>query len=251
MSGGRYLPPPIPDRDMLVEANHRGYIVDHESEEGIKREIDLAADVGAEMFVIDAGWYGPEPNRWAPNVGDWYAGAWLPNDLNPVREYARQKGLLFGLWVEIESIGSASKLRQEHPDWVLTRNGQPVANGRSLDVANPVVAAWMESEIARIIKKYDLDLFRLDYNSTAEEGGNRVRDGFVENTLWRHVDALYAMFDRLREAIPPRDPSELRGRRRQARPGHHAPLSEHRALRLDARSSGLEDSERHDLDSAS
>ena len=36
------LPPPIPHRDMLVEANHRGYIVDHESEEGIKREIDLA-----------------------------------------------------------------------------------------------------------------------------------------------------------------------------------------------------------------
>ena len=93
-------------------------------------------------------------------MGDWYAGAWLPNDLNPVREYARQKGLLFGLWVEIESIGSASKLRQEHPDWVLTRNGKPVAGGRLLDVANPAVAAWMESEIARIIKKYDLDLFR-------------------------------------------------------------------------------------------
>ena len=196
------LPPPIPDRDMLVEANHRGYIVDHESEEGLKREIDLAADVGAEMFVIDAGWYGPEPNRWGPNVGDWYAGAWLPNDLNPVREYARQKGLLFGLWVEIESIGSASKLRQEHPDWVLTRNGKPVAGGRQLDVANPAVAAWMESEIARIIKKYDLDLFRIDYNTTVEEGGNRVRDGFVENTLWRHVDALYAMFDRLQKQFP-------------------------------------------------
>ncbi len=29
-----------------------------------------------------------------------------------VREHARQKGLLFGLWVEIESIGSAAKLRQ-------------------------------------------------------------------------------------------------------------------------------------------
>ena len=63
------LPPPIPDRDMLVEANHRGYIVDHESEEGMKREIDLAADVGAEMFVIDAGWYGPEPNRWGSERG--------------------------------------------------------------------------------------------------------------------------------------------------------------------------------------
>jgi alpha-galactosidase len=135
-------------------------------------------------------------------VGDWYAGAWLPNDLNPVREYARQKGLLFGLWVEIESIGSASKLRREHPDWVLTRDGKPVAGGRLLDLTNPAVTAWMESEIARIIRRYDLDLFRIDYNSTAEEGGNRIRDGFTENTLWRHVEALYAMLDRLRKQFP-------------------------------------------------
>ena len=196
------LPPPVPDRDMLVEANHRGYIVDHESEAGLKREIDLAAAVGSEMFVIDAGWYGPEPNRWGPNVGDWYAGAWLPHDLTPVREYARQKGLLFGLWVEIESIGSASKLRKDHPEWVLTRDGKPVAERRQLDVSNPAVAAWMESEIERIIRKYDLDLFRIDYNTTVEEGGNHVRDGFVENTLWRHVDALYAMFDRLHKKFP-------------------------------------------------
>ncbi len=109
------LPNPVPGREYQVEANHRGYIPDHESEEGIKREIDIGAAVGADEFVIDAGWYGPEPNRWGQNVGDWYAGAWLPHDLNPIREYARQKGMLFGLWMEPESIGSASKLRQQHP----------------------------------------------------------------------------------------------------------------------------------------
>ncbi len=50
--------------DPLVEANHRGYIVDHESEAGLKREVDIAASVGADTFVIDAGWNGPEPNIW-------------------------------------------------------------------------------------------------------------------------------------------------------------------------------------------
>jgi alpha-galactosidase len=85
---------------------------------------------------------------------------------------------------------------------VLTRDGQPVAGGRLLDLTNPAVTAWMESEIARIIRKYDLDIFRIDYNSTAEEGGNRIRDGFTENTLWRHVEALYAMVDRLRKQFP-------------------------------------------------
>lgn len=196
------LPHPPSEHVFDVEANHRGYIVDHETEAGIDREIDMAADIGAETFFIDAGWYGPEPNRWYDNVGDWYAGAWLPNDIQPIREYARKKGIRFGLWVEIEGTGAASKLRQEHPDWILTRNGQPIANGRHLDVGNPVVARWMESEIARIIKKYDLDVFRIDYNMSVEEDGNQVRDGFVENSSWRHVENLYAMFDHLREQFP-------------------------------------------------
>jgi alpha-galactosidase len=196
------LPPLVPGREYQVESNHRGYIVDHESEEGLKREIDIAAAVGADEFLIDAGWYGPEPNRWAQNVGDWYPGAWLPNDLMSVREYARKKGLLFGLWVEIESIGSASKLRQQHPDWVLTRNSEPVGKGRQLDFANPAVVAWAESEMVRIIQKYDLDMFRLDYNTTVEEGGNRMHDGFLENTQWRHVEALYEIFDHVRARFP-------------------------------------------------
>ena len=131
------LPRPPSDHVFDVEANHRGYIVDHETEAGIDREIDTAVDIGAETFVIDAGWYGQEPNSWWNNTGDWYPGAWLPNDIQPIREYARKKGLRFGLWVEIEAAGAASKLRKEHPDWILTRNGQPVANGRALDVANP------------------------------------------------------------------------------------------------------------------
>jgi alpha-galactosidase len=196
------LPPLPPGRSSLVEANHRGYIVNHESEEGIKNEVDIAAHIGADTFVVDAGWNGPEPNEWWNNAGDWRAGSWLPHDLNPVREYARKKGMLFGLWVEIESVGAAAKLRRDHPDWILTRNGEPVANGRLLDFANPEVAAWAEGEIARIIKQYDLDIFRLDYNSTPEEGGNRLRDGFLENTQWRHVEAIYAMFDHLRKQFP-------------------------------------------------
>ena len=196
------LPTPPSPHVFDVEANHRGYIVDHETEAGIDREIDMAAAVGAETFVIDAGWYGQSPNQWYPNVGDWHAGAWLPNDLQPIREYARKKGLQFGLWMEPESVGSASKLLKQHPDWVATRNGHPVTNGRQLDFSNPEVAKWAESEIARVIRAYDLDLFRIDYNTTVEEGGNRVYEGFVENTSWRHVENLYAMFDRLRKQFP-------------------------------------------------
>ncbi|MEN6536988.1 MAG: alpha-galactosidase [Bryobacteraceae bacterium] len=199
---GDVILPPIPGREYQVESNHRGYIVDHEDEPGLLREVDLAHDVGAEEFLIDAGWFGPDPNRWGANVGDWHAGSWLPNDITPVREYTRKKGMLFGLWVEIESSGAASELRKKHPEWSMTRNGRPVANGRQLDLTKPEVAAWVESEIARIIQKYDLDMFRIDYNHSVEEGGNRIKDGFTENLTWRYVDAFYGIFDRIHKRFP-------------------------------------------------
>ena len=196
------LLPPVPGREFQVESNHRGYIVDHESEPALLREVDLASDVGAEEFLIDAGWFGPDPNNWWKNVGDWHAGSWLPHDITPVREYARSKGLLFGLWVEAESAGEASELRRKHPDWLMTRDGRPVAGGRQLDLTKPEVAAWVESEIARIIQRYDLDMFRLDYNHSVAEGGNRVKDGFTESLMWRYVDALYGIFDRIHARFP-------------------------------------------------
>ena len=60
----------------------------------------------------------------------------------------------------------------------------------------------MESEMARIIRKYDLDVFRIDYNMSVEEDGNQVQGGFVENSGWHHVENLYAMFDHLRQQFP-------------------------------------------------
>src|SRR5690606_15687745 len=134
-------------------------------------------EVGCELYLIDAGWYRGSSKGWHETAGDWYAGEHLPNGLEPIFAYARQKGLLYGLWVEIERIGEKSGVYQEHPDWVLTRYGKPVERG-PLDVTKPEVAEWMEAEIVRIIERYDLDLYRLDYNINIWEGGQTERDGF-------------------------------------------------------------------------
>ncbi len=105
--------------------------------------MDIAAEVGAELFMVDAGWYADANTPWPDTSGDWQAGNRLPNDLFPVFAYARSKGLLCGLWVEIESAGKASKLAAEHPDWFITRYGKPVE--RILDLAKPLVRDYVES----------------------------------------------------------------------------------------------------------
>lgn len=192
---------PISGKNSRIQANQRGNLADSEhTEAAVKRQVDLAVAIGAEMFTVDAGWYGPEPNNWPVNVGDWYSGAWLPNGLEAVREYARQKGLLFGVWMEPESIGSASRLLKEHPDWVAQRNGKTIS--RQLDFSRPEVAAWVEEQIVSVIKRFSPTMFRIDYNTSPGEGGNRAYKGFVENTLWRHVEALYAILERVQKRFP-------------------------------------------------
>ncbi|MHB9134199.1 MAG: alpha-galactosidase [Armatimonadota bacterium] len=190
----------VGDGRQPVIFNHWGYMEHEVSEERLKAEIDIAAVVGAELFMVDAGWYGDEHTAWWETTGNWTAGNRLPNDLFPVYAYAREKGMLCGLWVEIESAGKQSRLAQEHPDWFITRYGKPVE--RVLDLAKPVVRDYVQSEIIRIIERYQLDMFRLDYNLDAWEGGFNPVDGRQENTLWRHVEAIYAIFDEVKRRFP-------------------------------------------------
>lgn len=201
------LAPSIEGRPQPVIYNAAVYPNDWSSEADLKRHVDIAVRNGAEQFIIDAGWYGREPGIWHDNVGDWHEGPWLPNGLRVVREYARTRGLPFGLWVEIESIGPNSRLLAEHPDWVMTRHGQPAGIhqaviGRALDLSQPAVARFVESELIRLIETHDLDLLRLDYNSMPLAGGTREVAGFVENTIWRHVETIYGIVDRLRTRFP-------------------------------------------------
>ncbi len=172
-------------------------------EEWLKNEIDMAAQMGMEYFLVDAGWYGSEPGDWWNTVGDWNVGHWLPDGLGPGREYIHSKGMLFGLWMEAEAIGAKSNLIKEHPDWRVTRDGKPVTNGRLLDLSKPEVEEWVKWEVIRVIEEHKPDLFKLDFNCQEINcGGERIMDGYIENTHWGHIEALYRIFDRVRERFP-------------------------------------------------
>ncbi len=196
----RHVLPQVGNGHQPIIHNHWGFTEHELSEESLRREIDVACEIGAELFMVDAGWYADANTRWEDTSGDWQVGNRLPNGLEPVFELARSRGLLCGLWVEIESAGKSSKLAEAHPDWFIRRYG--VAQERVLDLAKPQVRQYVEENIIRLIERYQLDMFRLDYNLDAREGGFNERDGRQENTLWRHVEALYAIFDKVRTLYP-------------------------------------------------
>jgi len=167
----------------------------------IHGEIDIAHAIGAEAFMVDAGWYGDEFGGWWDRVGDWRVGDWLPGGLAACRELCHKHGMLFGLWKEPERMGPKSHLLQEHPNWLLRTDGDREV-AQMLDLANPEAADFLSREVLRVIREHRLDFFKIDYNVRVHEGGQRERHGFVESESWRHYEALYATFDQVRREMP-------------------------------------------------
>jgi alpha-galactosidase len=185
-----------------IEMNAWGFVREEMTEEKLKQAVDVTAAVGAELFTVDAGWYSDVNTDWYQTAGDWKTGSRLPHGLEPVFDYARGRGLLCGLWVDLERIGLNSQLKKQHPDWVVTQHGSSDENS-ALDFTKPEVVKYAEDTLAGLIDRYKLDVFRLDYNTGLGRGGMQDEvDGYVENTYWRHYDAVYALYSRIRKRFP-------------------------------------------------
>jgi alpha-galactosidase len=189
------------DRRHRVEVNHTAFTRNEQmTDDQLYAEIDLAADLGAELFTVDAGWFGDSSARWFDAVGDWdHESPLLEKGLKGAFDYIHSKGLLGGLWVEAERIGSASRLFAEHPDWAMTRAGEKILN---LDLSRTDVKQHLEEMLFRIVDRYELDCFRLDFNHNIGEGGEREQSGYLENVLWRYYEGLYEVFEHLHERYP-------------------------------------------------
>lgn len=172
------------------------------SVEQINHSIDVAAEVGAEVFFVDAGWYAPA-NKWCQRVGDWEVDTdRFPDELRPFHDRVHSKGMLWGLWMDAERIGSESRIANEHPEWLAEGYNHQKQGGGQIDLTNPEVAKWMEEQICRVIEEHKLDFFRLDYNTHPGVGIRSDRDGFIENGYWRYYETLYGIYDRLRARFP-------------------------------------------------
>lgn len=169
----------------------------------MKRCVDTAAELGAEVFVLDAGWFANKD--WGANVGDWTpVPSEFPNGLEELANYVHGKGMKFGLWVEIEAVGLQSRVVHEHPDWVLSWNGKPLdLDGRyHLNFAKPEVRAWAHSEMDRLIRSCHLDWVKIDHNMGTGERFDEPDSGRQGTVMYDHVMNYYRWLDDLRAAYP-------------------------------------------------
>ncbi|MFD2165034.1 alpha-galactosidase [Thalassotalea euphylliae] len=161
-----------------------------------------AADVGAERFVLDDGWF---KGRRGDNagLGDWVVDKEIyPQGLQPLIDAVLATGMEFGIWFEPEMINPDSDLYRAHPDWVLGSAGNEQIKFRNqlvLDLTNRDVTEYLYQSIDAILSEYtDISYIKWDINRDLNHAGNILGQPAVH----KQTLALYQLIDRLKQAHP-------------------------------------------------
>lgn len=158
--------------------------------------IDAAADIGCEYFCIDAGWY--SDGIWWDWVGEWQESRKrFPNGLKEVTDYIRKKGMIPGVWLEIEVMGIKCPLADKLPDdWFFLRHGKRVFDRSryQLDFRNPEVRSHCDGVIDRLVGDYGVGYIKMDYNIEPGIGTEHDSDSFGDGLL-EHERAYIAWLD--------------------------------------------------------
>lgn len=173
------------------------------SEERCLPLIDAAAEIGCEYYVMDAGWFsnleGGDDSWWS-SLGEFNESKKrFPNGLKYVMDYARSKGMIPGLWIEVEDIGAECPLADKLPDdWFFMRDGKRVMeHGRyQFDYRNQEVFKYFLNKVNKIIDDYNLGYLKIDYNINIGHGSDFNSDD-LGDALLEHNRAYLHWIDTL------------------------------------------------------
>ncbi len=164
--------------------------------------IDAAAEAGCRYYCIDCGWYDDGP--WWDGVGRWLpAKGRFPGGIKEVLDYIRQKGMIPGLWLEIEVMGIECPMAKEVPDdWFFQIEDRRVIDHSryQLDFRNPAVVAHADEVVDRLIRDYGVGYIKMDYNINAGVGTQLNTDtagtGLLEHTraYLKWIDDVFARY---------------------------------------------------------
>jgi alpha-galactosidase len=146
----------------------------------LKSIASLAAELGAERFVLDDGWFRGRDDD-TSSLGDWEIDkAKFPDGLAPLIDHVHGEGMRFGLWFEPEMVNRDSELFRAHPDYMLGPDDQPSGrNQHVLDMARPEVRAHLFGQIDAILSSHEIDYVKWDHNRPLTGGGPDQARGFM------------------------------------------------------------------------
>lgn len=173
--------------------------------DNVSTELKLAKEMGAEEFVIDAGWYAPKGLYCEGLLGDWVVNKErFPNGLKEFSKKAEDLGFhTHGIWYEFESVTTNSNLYKEHPEYLATLNGEIVNLDIRcfLDFNKPEAVQYLRDTVLKNLKENHVNYIKLDYN---ENIGYEI-DGENENkaeNIRTHSEKVRAFIKELQREVP-------------------------------------------------
>lgn len=164
--------------------------------------IDAAAQVGCEYYVVDAGWY--TDGDWWTDVGEWIPSPKrFPGGIRQVMDHIRRRGMIPGIWLEIEVMGlDCPKLKDTDDSWFFTRHGRRVIDRQryQLDFRCPAVREYATQVVQRMVEEYGVGYIKMDYNINAGIGTQRdcdsPGDGLLEHqrAYLEWLDQIFARY---------------------------------------------------------
>ncbi|MBT3289731.1 MAG: hypothetical protein HN380_20465 [Victivallales bacterium] len=157
----------------------------------LHRQVAAAAEVGCEVFVVDAGWYGAGEG-WACQ-GDWQEkkDRAFHGRMGEFADHVRGAGLGFGLWMEPEAIHPGTPLGKNPPSWLL-----PGPTGMLWpDLSQQPAYDWVRDEMSRLLDTYQAVWMKIDFNQPL--GPDPAHCG-----LRGYTDAWYRLLAEMRERFP-------------------------------------------------
>ncbi|MDB5328300.1 MAG: alpha-galactosidase [Phycisphaerales bacterium] len=163
---------------------------------------DRLVGSGVRYLVIDAGWYKGERGHWGNAHGDWVPSATLfPHGLKATGDAIRARGLVPGLWFEMETVGSTSEAWHSK-DMLLKRDGVliTVRERRFWDLNNDLAVAYLTQKVIGLLRDCGFGYLKVDYNETiglGTDGAESQGEG-----LRRQIEGVHRFFDAIRVALP-------------------------------------------------
>jgi alpha-galactosidase len=190
-----YMHKHYPRKSFPIIYNSWLYRFDKFTTEDILAQIPLAADIGAEYFVIDAGWFGKGKN-WTVSVGDWSENlvTGFAGRMGEVADAVRAHGMKFGLWIEFERAHAKSDAIRDHEEYYTIAHED--TGVRFFDFANPEARAWMLDTVSGLIDKYGVKYIKNDNNvdmqwdprHTGYYEYHKGRDAFIDALRAKYPD---------------------------------------------------------------
>lgn len=174
-----------------------------------KKILDIARaskELGAELFVLDDGWFGKR-NDDTTSLGDWIANPdKLPGGIEGLARKVESLGLLFGLWIEPEMVSASSDLFGLHPDWAIGIPGRQRTEGRHqfvLDMSRPEIVDYLFGVLSRLFRSAPISYVKWDMNRNITEPFSLSLPPDRQGEFFhRYCLGLYSLYERLVSAFP-------------------------------------------------